>query len=44
MEDVKQIREMAASGVKKVVLAKKFGIAYPHVFAVINGKKCYWWV
>ena len=44
MEDVKQIREMAASGVKKVVLAKKFGIAYPHVFAVINGRKCYWWV
>ena len=44
IEDVKQIREMAASGVKKTLIAKKYGIAYTYVFTVINGRKCYWWV
>jgi hypothetical protein len=44
VENVGQIREMAANGVKKTVIAEKFGIAYTYVFAVINGRKCYWWI
>jgi hypothetical protein len=44
LEDVTQIRAMAADGVRKTVIAGKFGIAYTYVFAVINGRKCYWWI
>jgi len=44
INDVMQIREMAASGIKKTDIAKKFNIAYTYVFAVLNGRKCYWWL
>lgn len=44
LEDVKQIRHMADSGVRKTVIAEKFNITYSYVFAVINGRRNYWWV